>query len=51
MLDRDLNAARNIEARAFGSVQMRGNESAPNGIAPHAQLSELPPMHAERQPA
>ena len=51
VMGRDLNAARNIEARAFGSVQARGNESAWSGIAPHAQLSELSPVHAERQPA
>ena len=51
VMDRDVNAARNIEARAFGSVQARGNESAQSGIAPHAQLSELSPVHAERQPA
>ncbi|MYE54742.1 MAG: IS200/IS605 family element transposase accessory protein TnpB [Chloroflexi bacterium] len=51
VVDRDLNAARNKEARAFGYVQARGNESAQSGIAPHAQLSELSPVHAERQPA
>ena len=36
VLDRDLNAARNIEARAFGSEQARGNETTRSGIAPHA---------------
>ena len=51
VLDRDLNAAKNIEARAFGSAQARGKESALSGIAPHAQLGELSPVHAERQPA
>ena len=51
VLDRGLNAARNIKARAFGSVQARGKESAQSGIAPHAKLSELSPVHAEQQPA
>ena len=51
VLDRDRNAAKNIEARAFGSAQARGKESALSGIAPHAQLSELSPVHAEQQPA
>ena len=50
VMDRDRNAARNIEARAFGSALARGNESAQSGIAPHAQLSELSPVHTERQP-
>ena len=49
VMDRDLNAARNIEARAFGSAQARGKESALSGIAPHAQLGELSPVHAEQQ--
>ena len=51
VLDRDLNAAKNIEARAFGSAQARGKESVLSGIAPHAQLGELSPVHAEQQPA
>ena len=50
VMDRDRNAARNIEERAFGRSQARGEESARSGIAPHAQLSELSPVHAERQP-
>ena len=48
VIDRDVNAARNIEARAFGSVRARGNEPALSGIAPHAQLSEQSPVHAEQ---
>ena len=51
VMDRDRNAAKNIKERAFGRSQARGNESAQSGIAPHAQLSELSPVHAERQPA
>lgn len=51
VMDRDRNAAKNIEARAFGSAQARGKEPAQSSIAPHAQLSELSPVHAERQPA
>jgi len=51
VMDRDMNAARNIEERAFGRSQARGKEPALSGIAPHAQLSELSPVHAERQPA
>ena len=50
VMDRDRNAARNIEARAFGPVQARGKEPAQSGIAPHAQPSELSPVHAEQQP-
>ena len=51
VMDRDRNAARNIEIRAFGCSEARGKEPALSGIAPHAQLSELSPVHAERQPA
>ena len=51
VVDRDRNAARNIEERAFGRSQARGEEPARSGIAPYAQLSELSPVHAERQPA
>ena len=50
VIDRDWNAARNIEVRGFGALEARGNESVLNGIAPHAQPSELPPVHAEQQP-
>ena len=51
VMDRDRNAARNIEERAFGRSQARGKEPTHRGIAPHAQLSELSPVHAEQQPA
>ena len=51
VMDRDRNAARNIEERAFGRSQACGNEPVRSGIAPHAQLSELSPVHAEQQPA
>ena len=39
VMDRDRNAARNIEERAFERSQARGNEPARSGIAPHAQLT------------
>ena len=51
VMDRDRNAARNIEVKAFGRLGARGKEPVRSGIAPHAQLSELSPVHAERQPA
>ena len=48
VIDRDVNAARNIEARAFGSARARGKEPAVSGIASYAQLSEESPVHAEQ---
>ena len=47
VLQRDHNAAINIEARAYGA-EARGKEPALSGTAPHAQPSPMGPVHAER---
>ena len=48
VIDRDLNAARNIEVRGFGALEAHGKGEDLSSTAPHAQLRSMEPVHAER---